>query len=225
MRQAAKNKSIRGEFHIHVDVHEMAGQFESFLHQLKFSNTDFSGHPDGALHFETPKHLTYKTKDITAFRSTFDAIVAELETAPHLLEGYVEGEYLPIDLDIEAMPFDPEVKIPCQWDLGVLAPGTFREDELHITLDKDRSDPRLIQDLRSMGFFSAYMEKPYGTAQILTVQGTRRTIKTLLASLIPYLKNAGGSVRCSIKEEQVIRWWASSNSVKFPPVAQSVTVL
>jgi hypothetical protein len=216
MRQAVKNKSIRGEFHIHVDAHEMAGQFESFLHQLKFSNTDFSGHPDGALHFETPKHLTYKTKDITAFRSTFDAIVAELETAPHLLEGYVEGEYLPIDLDIEAMPFDPEVKVPCQWELGVLVPGIFREDELHITLDKD---------LRSMGFFSAYMDKAYGRAEILTVQGTRQTIKTILRLLIPYLKNAGGSVKCSIKEEQVIRWWASSDSVKFPPVAQALKTL
>jgi hypothetical protein len=222
MRQTSVTKTIRGEFHIHIDAHQMAGELESFLHELKFSNTDFSGHPENALHFETPKHLTYKTKDAVAFRSTFDAIVARLETSPQLLEGYVEGEYLPLDMDIEAMPFNPDVKVPCQWDLGMLPPGTFREDELHITLDKDRSDPRLIQGLRSMGFFSAYMDKSYGTAEIFTVQGTRRMVKTLLASLIPYLKNAGGSVQCSIKEEQVLRWWSSADSVKFPPVAQAV---
>jgi hypothetical protein len=214
------------EFHIHIDAQEMDVSFEAFVVEtLGFSNTDFSGHPEGALHFETPKHLTYKTKDAKKFKETFDTIETQLKETPELLTGYVEGEYIPLDLDISAEPFNPEIPTPCKWELGMLPAGVFREDEVHVTLDRDRSNPQLIQSLRSMGFFSAYMDKSYGTAEILTAQGSRSTIQQLLSIILPYLKTAGGAVNCSVKEERVIRWWSSSNAVKFPPVVQAVTML
>jgi hypothetical protein len=216
-------KKNRGEYHIHVDAQEIESELEfSLLHQLHFNTTDFSGHPEGALHFETPKHLTYKTQDIQSFRKTFGTILDKLEHSPKSLTGYVEGEYIPIDIDLEEKPYNHNIPVPCRWELDMLPNKIFREDELHITLDKNLSDQRLIENLRSMGFFSAYMEKPYGTAEILTVQGTRKMIKQLLMHILPYLKSAGGAINCSIKEEQIIQWWASSPDIKFPPVAKNI---
>jgi hypothetical protein len=217
---------VQGELHIHIDAHQMASEFEAFvIDSLGFYNTDFSGHPEGALHFETPKHLTYKTKDAKAFKETFDQIEDRLKQNPASLTGYVEGEYIPLDIDIDEMPFNQDVPAPCKWDLKRLPDGEFREDEVHVTLDRDRSHPELIRSLRQMGFFSAYMDKPYGTVEILTVQGSRNTIQQLLSVILPYLKNVGGAVHCSVKEERVIRWWASSPSIQFPPVANMVTML
>jgi hypothetical protein len=214
------------EFHIHIDAQEMDESFETFVvEKLGFSNTDFSGHPEGALHFETPKHLTYKTKDAKKFKDTFDTLEMHLKATPELLMGYVEGEYIPLDLEIREEPFNSGIQTPCKWELGMLPAGVFREDEVHVTLDRDRSNPQLIQSLRSMGFFSAYMDKSYGTAEILTAQGSRNTIQQLLSIILPYLKTAGGAVNCSVKEERVIRWWSSSSAIKFPPVVQAVTML
>jgi Asp-tRNA(Asn)/Glu-tRNA(Gln) amidotransferase C subunit len=216
---------IQGEFHVHIDAQQMASEFEAFvIDSLGFYNTDFSGHPEGALHFETPKHLTYKTKDAKAFKETFDRIEDHLKQNPNLLTGYVEGEYIPLDIEIAETPFNQDVPVPCKWDLQRLPAGVFREDEVHVTLDRDRSHPELIQSLRKMGFFSAYMNKSYGTAEILTVQGSRTKIQQLLSMILPYLKNAGGAVHCSVKEERVIRWWASSPSIQFPPIANVVTM-
>jgi hypothetical protein len=220
------SNTIQGEFHVHIDAQQMTYEFETFvIESLGFYNTAFSGHPEGALHFETPKHLTYKTKDARAFKETFDRIESHLEKNPNLLMGYVEGEYIPLDIEIAEMPFNPDIKVPCEWDLKNLPAGIFREDEIHVTLDRDRSHPKLIQSLRKMGFFSAYMDKPYGTAEILTVQGSRTTIQKLLSMILPYLTNAGGAVHCSVKEERVIRWWSSSPSIQFPPTANVVTML
>ena len=99
------------------------------------------------------------------------------------------------------------------------------DDEIHITLDREKSDSRLIQSLRSMGFFSAYMDKPSGSkVEILTVQGTRQQIQEILPELIMYLQQAGGAVNCSIKEERIIRWWTSSKGVSLPPVIESVSL-
>ncbi|MBE9039397.1 hypothetical protein IQ235_01125 [Oscillatoriales cyanobacterium LEGE 11467] len=218
-------EKMQGEFHIHIDAHQISNKFETFVREeLKFYDSDFSGHPEGILHFETPRHLTYKTRNSRAFKVTFDRLLAYLDRSSDSLEGYVEGEYIPLDIEIAQTPFNADVPIPCQWQLGSLPSGKFREDEIHITFDRDRSDPRAIAALRSMGFFSAYMSKPYGTAEILTVQGTRQVIQTLLSEILPYLKNAGGVANCSIKEERAIRWWMSSPSVPLPPVVRSISM-
>jgi hypothetical protein len=211
------------EFHIHIDAHQLAQGFEDFLlGDLGFWNTDFSGHPVGVLHFETPRHLTYKTKDAKNFKTVFDNVTAYLKGRPDDISGYVEGEFIPLDINIKEKPFDPTVPVPCQFELTTLAAGTFREDEIHITLDRDRSDPRLIDNLRSMGFFSAYMDKSFGTVEILTAQGTRQIIQQLLSQVLTYLNTAGGAINCSVKEERILRWWLSDPDIKLPPVIQFI---
>lgn len=212
------------EFHIHVDAHKLTHEFECLLlESLGFYSTDFAGHPDGALHFETPRHLTYKTKDPKSFKTVFDAIAAYLKENTEAITGYVEGEYIPLDIDIEENPFDPSIPVPCQFELTNLASGSFREDEIHVTLDRDRSDPRLINNLRSMGFFSAYMDKSFGTVEILTAQGTRQIVQQLLAQVLDYLKTAGGAIKCSVKEERILRWWLSAPDIKLPPVIKAIS--
>jgi hypothetical protein len=226
LEQVTKTENIShklGEFHIHIDAHQLAHQFEELLlENLGFCNTDFAGHPEGALHFETPRHLTYKTKDPKNFKAVFDAITSYLKENTEAITGYVEGEYIPIDIDIEEQPFDPSIPVPCQFELTNLAEGTFREDEIHVTLDRDRSDPRLINNLRSMGFFSAYMDKSFGTVEILTAQGTRQMIQQLLSQVLNYLKLAGGAIKCSVKEERIVRWWLSAPDIRLPPVIKII---
>ena len=212
-----------GEFHIHIDAQTLSIPFEKFLIETQeFWNSDFSGHPEGQSHCPPKKHLTRKTKYAQEFRGIFDAIIGYLNKDSKAIEGYIEAEYIPIDIEIESKPFNPEVKIPCNFQLTSLLPGTFRQDEIHITLERKKSDPRLINSLRSMGFYSVYMKKPFGEVEIFTAQGTRKTIRKVLPEVITYLRAAGGAVSCSVKEERIIRWWMSSPEIRLPYVIKSV---
>lgn len=184
-------------FHIHVDAHQLSKELENYLlRTLNFWESNFSGHPQEVPHYETPIHLTYKTSDVKDFRNIFENIVNYLDK-------------------------NPEVEVPCQFQLTNLAPGTFREDEIHVTLDRDKSHPRLINNLRKMGFFSAYMDKPDSRVEILTVQGSLKQIQQLLPQILHYIKDAGGAVKCSVKEERIVRWWVSSLELRLPPVINS----
>lgn len=216
-------KVVVGEFHIHIDAQELATPFEKFLIETQqFWNSDFSGHPEGASHRPPIKHLTMKTKYVNEFKATVGAIANYLSENSEAIEGYIEAEYIPIDIDIEEKPFNPEVEIPFKLQLTSLPQGTFRQDEVHITMDRVKSDPRLIDSLRSMGFYSVYMEKPFGEAEIFTAQGTRKMIRKILPEVISYLRQAGGAVECSVKEERILRWWMSSSELKLPNVIDSV---
>lgn len=211
------------QFHIHIDAHQLSPVFENLLlTEYNFYDTDFSGHPKGVPHYETPRHLTYKTQNGKTFNNLFNTLTDYLKHHPNAIKGYVEGEAIPLDLDIPETPFNSDIPIPYQFNLKPLSAGTFREDEIHITLDREKSDPRLIKSLRSMGFFSAYMDKLSAKVEILTIQGTRQQIQEILPKLIMYLQQAGGSVGCSIKEERIIRWWTSSLDIQLPPVIQSI---
>ena len=136
--------------------------------------------------------------------------------------GYIEGEFIPSDEDIAEKPFDPSVPIPFRLNRGALPSGSFRDNELHITLDRDRSDPALLACLKEMGFFSGYLPKSYGTAQVLTVQGSHRDIGAIKPAVLRFLRLAGGSQRCSVKEERIVKWWVSSPTLALPPVIQDI---
>jgi hypothetical protein len=114
------------------------------------------------------------------------------------------------------------VKPPFKIQTTSVSPGDFRESEIHIVLNRDQSDPRLLQGLMKMGLFTAYMPKPYGTAQIFTAQGSREKIQTMLPPLTAYLEKAGGAVDCSIKEERVADWWLSEPALRLPPVVDVI---
>jgi hypothetical protein len=222
-QDASHSSNPNAVYHIHVDAQHLAPDFETFLlESLGFFLSHFAGHPEDALHFEAPRHLTCKTNDSKVFLEVFEQAKAFAEANPSSFVGYIEGECIPLDLDLLDRPFDPSIEFPFKFELAPLSPGKFREDEIHITLDRDKSDPRLLQVLRSAGFFSAYMEKPNNVVEILTVQGTYRQIQELLPDILKYLNAAGGSVSCSVKEERIIKWWLSQPDVPVPPTISAV---
>ncbi|HEV2446062.1 MAG TPA: hypothetical protein VGS58_09075 [Candidatus Sulfopaludibacter sp.] len=205
-------------FHIHVDAIELAPEFERFLVDgCRFYRSDFAGHPEGVEGFEPPHHLTLKVRDGNEFRDRFEQVVAQAGHSAHM-RGYVEGEFIAADLDIEERAFDAEAAAPLRIEKAQLKPGHFRESEIHITLDRDRSDPRLLQALTHMGFFAAYIPKPYGIAEIFTAQGSRSDVDRLMPAVVDFLKTAGGAVACTVKEERVAAWWVSDPGVHLPPV-------
>jgi hypothetical protein len=209
-------------FHIHVDASSIAPDFDLYLsEELGFQRNDFGGHPDNVEAYEPPNHLTLKTTSSEVFKTVFDAVVAYASNRP-AMHGYVEGEFIPLDREIALIPFNAGVRPPFRFTTSGLPPGTFRETEIHITLSRDQSDPRLLQVLEQMGFFAAFLPKPYGMAEIFTVQGTREKINILLQPLIEYLERAGGAAECSIKEERIARWWVSSLDVSMPPVVDTI---
>jgi len=206
------------EFHVHVDAVNFTNEFETYLiKNLGFWRSDFSGHPEGVEHFEPPHHLTKKLATRTEFRAVFDSLVSYAETKTPM-KGYFEGEFIALDQDIDERPFNLSVKAPFKVHKINLPAGSFRESEIHVVLNRDKSEPRLLQSLVEMGLYTAYMPKPYGTAQIFTVQGSREKIRSILPPLKEYLENAGGMVNCSIKEERVADWWVSEPTLRLPPV-------
>lgn len=209
------------EFHIHVDAARISHEFEEFLVELGFWRTDFEGGPEDGQTFEPANHLTLKPTTAEQFKDVFDRVMAFAEEHRPMV-GYIEGEVVPLDRDIEARPFDDSVPIPFKVELASLLPGQFRETEVHITLNRDRSNPSLLEALDRMGLFSAWTPKAYGIAQIFTVQGSREHIDAILPPLLKYLDDAGGAVNCSIKEELIARWWISSRDLPLPPVVSDV---
>ncbi|MBN3949262.1 MAG: hypothetical protein HWQ38_23495 [Nostoc sp. NMS7] len=215
--------ALVGEFHIHIDAQTLSTPFEKFLIEThNFWNSDFSGHPEGLAHRPPKKHLTIKTKYASQLRENFASILRYLEENSEAIEGYIEAEYIPVDVEIKEKSFNPEIEIPFKLNLASLAPGTFRQEELHITLSREQSDPRLINSLRDMGFYSVYMEKSFGEVEIFTAQGTRKIIRQLLPEVITYLTAVGGAVQCSVKEERIIRWWMSSPELLLPSIINTV---
>ena len=208
-------------FHIHVDAFEISREFVNALTQCGFYRSDFAGHPEGVEGFEPPHHLTLKLNDGEQFRAHFQSVVTNAK-ADQSLRGYVEGEFIAEDVQIEEKPFCESVRIPFRIAQKNLPQGQFRESEIHVTLDRDRSHPKLIEALTSMGFFAAYIPKTYGVAEIFTIQGSRLAISELLPELLTFLRSAGGAVSCTVKEERIVAWWMSEPPVRLPPVISAI---
>jgi hypothetical protein len=210
------------QFHIHVDAMQIAPAFERFLvSKLGFWRSDFCGHPEGQQQFEPTHHLTQETSDAREFRGLF-AQALEWATKGDQLHGYIEGEFIPSDDDIPENPFDPSVPLPFQIKEGVLSSGAFRESEIHVTMDRDASDPRLIARLTEMGLYSGFLPKSYGVAQVMTVQGSRRDVGAIKPAVLQYLQAAGGARRGSMKEERIVDWWVSAPGLVLPPIIQTI---
>lgn len=213
------------KWHIHVDAKETTAEFEKFaIETLGFWRQDFM-HVAGEKSYEPDLHLTYRPADSVEFKDVFGRLREFVESHPGTMTGYIEGECIPYDLDIAEKPFNQEIPLPLKLSLGQLPQGDFREDEIHISLLRDKSDPRLLDALKNMGLFVGYLPKKDGVAAIFTVQGSRVWIEQLLPALTFYLQRAGGGVRCSIKEERIAEWWVSDSSITMPPVVHSVTWL
>lgn len=211
------------KFHIHIDAKELDPQLETILlKECSFDYKNFIQRQNLSSCYAPETHLTYKTTELNRSKQVFEKIRNYLEQNPRSMIGYVEYECVPEEFFIDYKDFDPSILPPFRLELEDLPTGGFREDEIHLTLDRDNSDQRMIQSLREMGLFSALRQKDYGIAEIFTVQGSCSNIQRILPMLITYLKRAGGVAKCTVKEEIVMRHWISSPDYKLPPIIQSI---
>ena len=123
------------DFHVHIDAAKMTPELERYLLETNgFWRSDFSGHPDGVAHDEPVNHLTYKAKGTRDYKRVLHGVLAYVESNK-AMEGYVEGELVAQDVDIEARPYDSSVDLPFKLHTRFLPPNTFRETEIHIIVD------------------------------------------------------------------------------------------
>ena len=207
-------------WHIHIDAEEMTPQFKEHVFGMGFWVNDFL-HEPGHDSWEPNTHLTYKSKSSVEF---FDVFKTLEEYADGLagLKGYIEGECIPNDEDIEYKPFDSSVRLPFKVSIKRLPSGQFKEDEIHVSLLRDQSDSRLLDALDAMGLYMGQLPTPKGIRRVYTMSGTRKQVYQLLPVLTRYLKEVGGGVDCSIKEERIAQKWTSSPDVKLPPVIDNI---
>jgi hypothetical protein len=209
-------------FDLHIDATSIVPAFETFLIKVcGFWRNDFCGHPEGVEGHEPDHHLTLQLETGKEFRDMFDKVVGYARER-HPMTGYIEGEFIGLDIDLPELRFAGDLPIPFAIETGTIVPGTFRESEIHVTMSRDNSDHRLRANMLKMGFFSAYLPKKYGVAEVFTVQGTREQIDALIPAVRRYLESAGGSVKCSIKEERVADFWLSSPDVHCPPIVNRI---
>jgi len=209
-------------FDIHIDASELSNNFERFLLGLGFWHSDFCGHPPGAPSYEPVHHLTLQPSTSAEYKKAFRAVREYAVDHQDALRGYIEGEFFAFDRDLENKTFDCSVRAPFKVKTGFLAPGKFRESEIHVTMSRDKSDPKLAAILMKMGFFTAYLSKPYGIGQVFTVQGSHAQIQSLLPVIYEFLRQVGGAAECSVKEERVVGWWISDLRVSLPPVIEQI---
>jgi len=210
-------------FHIHIDAWTYDQEYKNFiLEEMKFITTDFCGHPEGREGFEPPNHLTLKIDESKNYKELFEKL-RSYSASNNSLKGYLEGEYISSDHSIDFKPFDSAQKIPFKAVNQKLNPGSFKEAEIHVTMEKDKSDKELQNNLLEMGFCGAYTLKTDGsTAVVFTIQGSKETISNILPLTTEYLENAGGAVNCTIKEERIIDYWLSNNNLRLAPVINDI---
>lgn len=210
------------EFHIHVDATSVPAELEQeLMSDLALSRRDFAEAPTEEKTYTPDLHYTTKPKSARDFRLQFPEILRRVRQHPGFV-GYIEGEFIPDVYEVAPRTFDPTVDVPFRLNLGALSPGRFRESEVHVTMSYEKSDPRLRGRLVEMGLFPAFYPKPWGLAQIFTMQGTRAQVSELVKPLLAFLSRAGGSVTCRVKEERIAKWWMSSNDLPLPPVIAAV---
>lgn len=203
-------------WHIHIDAEEMTPDFKQHVLEVGFWVNNFL-HEPGHDSWEPNTHLTYKTTSPVEFFDVFKAL-EEYADSSKGLKGYIEGEFIPSDEDITFKPFDHSVPLPFKVSMKNLLPGQFKQDEIHVSLLRDQSDARLFDALEAMGLYMGQLPTPKGIRRVYTMSGLRKQIYQLLPILTKYLKEAGGGMDCSIKEERIAQKWTSSPDVKLPPV-------
>lgn len=212
-----KTKTV---FHLHIDAQEPIGlglrQQLGDTHGMRAH--DFSGHPDGYPHFEPADHLTRVFQTSVELHTAFAAVTALLGEAD--FTGYVEAEVVPTAMRwrMWEKAFDSKIPKPALLRTQELEPGQFRESEVHITFDADRSNQQAVTRLLDSGYFGALLQKQWGTCMVLSVQGTTAQIQALLPTLKKYLVASGGLIHAKIKVEQIVDYWLSSDDVRRPPV-------
>ena len=219
---STKRIAVPAKFHIHFDGKVISPELEAFALKLGFWWDNFLSEVPGADSYAPARHLTHKPDTAEEFRARCDMFVSHLNANPQALTGYLECEVIARREEIPRKDFDPSVPFPFRLKLAPLPKGEFRETEIHFSLNKECSDPRLITTLKSAGFFLAYNEREHGTGAILTCQGYRKDIDAIWHQLTSYLIKAGGAVNGEMKEERIARSWMSSPDYPLPPIVKEI---
>ncbi len=210
------------EYHVHVDAHAPISQdFDLLLRQSGFVDADFE-HREDADGYEPLRHLTCKPANATLQRNLFVRLQEYVAAHQDALVGYIEAEAVTQESRHDQPEFNPAVPVPVSLNFGRLSPGQFRQDEIHITMDHERSDPRLMANLRAMGMHMAYLKRDGRVRAVFTVQGPTQTIRELWPVLDTYLSQTGGLSDGWMSEEIVTHWWASSPDIPLPPVISKI---
>jgi hypothetical protein len=214
-----------GIFHIHIDAKNMDKELYDFaIKKLGFYDSNFNGHPEGYVHFEPDRHLTLKLETKQEFFDTWEKL--ENFTKSENIKGYIEGEYIPVD---EFIPYTEYKDIPIPFSikrrkLNGTKNEEFRQTEIHLTLEKDKSHPDLIKKLLDSGLYGAYIPKDRGTFLVLTIQGFVKDIVPLCNKLTEYIKKSGGAYLCTIKEERAIKYKLFNVGAEdLPEIADTIT--
>jgi hypothetical protein len=209
-------------FHIHVDAATVSPDFErSARLDLGFERDDFNPLPSAGIQAFRCNHLSKKLGHAREFEAVFNQI-AGLAQSSNGLVGYIEGECVARRHELEAASLAGDCRPPFSVVLGELAPGHFRETEIHIsTLAKD-ANSHTVRALVEAGFFLAHKGTSANTRLVFTIQGSVATIKPLYSVLADWLAASGALGPCTIKEERIRRYWLSSAEVFRPPVVRNV---
>lgn len=208
-------------FHIHIDAEWIDPCLsKELLEAYGFSEKNFVREGRRGSEFSPHVHITRKYPDRVSFDRDFDFILREIGEG-RSLEGYVEGEFIALNRSFSTSRRSGSTRLPFIVEVAPLAPGSFRQTELHLTVSSAESDPEVLDTLFEMGFFCAYAPKDYGMAQVFTMQGSYRNIAVITPLLIGFIEQ-GGLARARLKEERIVRWWTSSATCALPPVVARI---
>ncbi len=218
-----RSRMSKLKYHVHIDAVEISEEALAFaVEKFGFVNTNFAHVPTGVEHYEPAIHFTLKTNDPRLVRNSIKILRERFCDSDEFI-GYLEAEYIAHDKDLLDQPtFRSQVPKPFIANKKRLLPGEFRESEIHVTMLTEDFGSPVAEALREMGMFTALMEKPFGTAQIFTLQGEIDTIRAIFKHTHDYLLRCGGYTNCSIKEERIIDYWLSAACVSLPPVIERV---
>lgn len=195
-------------FHIHIDATNFPIELEAFsLQELGFVDTDFSGHPEGYVHFEPKRHLTLKLKTKQEFAEIWERLEKKADECSDFV-GYLEGEFIPKDEFIPYKPYEDK-SLPFKIKRRTLKSSKneeFRQTEFHLTMEKTKTHPTLIKRLLDSGLYGAYIPKQDGEFLVLTTQGFIKDIVPLYEELKKHLLKVGGAYRCTLKEERALKF-------------------
>jgi len=176
------------------------------LRALGFKDASFDNpYPDG--HVGSVAVWTFKSKDETECSARWARVlefVKQLE-----IPGFGEYECIMLDKTIQTNhPFDPHTVKPFKLKQYSLPEGGFKESEVHISLDYDASDPRVMEWFISIGMVPAILPKHRTdgsryNALVLTSQGDRQEIGRVVKKLHNVIPRLGGIEGCSIKFEVI----------------------
>jgi len=221
-------ESRSGVYHIHLDgMYRISLKprepLRVALEACGFTQDSFCGHPPDYPSFEPQYFFTHKTHDRDEHQEIWRFVCA----LPFQLGfmGYAEAEYVKSDEHLPYHPFTEQAP-PFQITRRRLDVGEWRKTELHLVMDKDKSDPQLIKFLLDAGLYGAYLKKQDRTFIVLTMQGMLTEMEPLIKSVKEYITTAGGAFDCTLKEEIAIGCFLfGPKPQELPEIAASVTYL